>query len=459
MVYRDGGGTARGAIASSGAGVWERYGFAGVVAAGMALRLVVTVLAGNEIRPPWGGGGDSATYLLLAHNLLDGKGFSYAGIPSAFRAPGYPLMLAGSLKLFGAHALMFVRWVQCVEGLAVALLCGAVAGRIYGAEAKKAALVVALLFPTLIEINTEILTETSATLAVATIIYLCVRQLEDPRWWKLLALGTVIGIGTLFRFNMVLFGPVALGLAISQKGGVPKWRSVAIVVLTPLLVISPWVVRNWKVFHGSVWLSTASGINAIQGVLAPQGRALPGDAERLRAALGWVPPVDIETNSASRRDLPGEPVLDRECWKAAVAAWRMSGWMLMPLAAQKLGYFWLSTDQLFWTGAFGLRQRLLRATGVAVYLVLLALGIAGWFRLRERNPALAGLFLCYAGWVTVFHLPFNMLTRYRIPFIEPIVAVLGGIGVLLLYGSHRKSNAPLEDWAGMRAGAADRGTL
>jgi hypothetical protein len=58
-------------------------------------------------------------------------------------------------------------------------------------------------------------------------------------------------------------------------------------------------------------------MDALQGVVVPQARALPGDAEKLRAEVGWVPPVDIETNDPSRLELAAEPVLDRQCWAAA----------------------------------------------------------------------------------------------------------------------------------------------
>ena len=64
------------------------------------------------------------------------------------------------------------------------------------------------------------------------------------------------------------------------------------------------------------------------------------------------------------------------------------------------------------------------------YWLLLALGIAGWFRLRRLRPELAHIFLFYAVLVTILHVPFNMNTRLRMPFIDPWLAVLGGSGLL-----------------------------
>ena len=55
------------------------YLFAGLVLAGLVLRILVAALPGNAARTPWGGGGDTAAYVLLAHNLIAGKGLCLCG--------------------------------------------------------------------------------------------------------------------------------------------------------------------------------------------------------------------------------------------------------------------------------------------------------------------------------------------------------------------------------------------
>ena len=123
------------------------YFFIGAVIAGILLRVMIAVLPGDALRTPWGGGGDAATYLLLAHNIIEGKGFAYAGMPTALRAPVYPLLLAASLKLFGTHALAAIRWLQLMEGLGVVVLCAELARKLFGEMAGKFALVIALFSP------------------------------------------------------------------------------------------------------------------------------------------------------------------------------------------------------------------------------------------------------------------------------------------------------------------------
>ena len=189
--------------------------------------------------------------------------------------------------------------------------------------------------------------------------------------------------------------------------------------------MSPWIIRNLAVFQGRVLFSTQGGPAAATGIIEPQGRSQFGDAERIKDALGWALPQVLETNDPSRLLLPGEPEIDRRSWQVAYHLWRASGWDLIPIGLKKVSYFWLSTDQIFWTKSFPSVQRTLRAMGVFAYWIILALAIIGWFSLRREKQALAQVFLLYVLLVTVLHLPFNMSTRYRIPLMDPLLVVLG----------------------------------
>ncbi len=403
-----------------------------LIAAGVLLRLLIVLLPGNRLNPAWGGVGDAPAYALLAHNIATGKGYAYAGFPTAYRAPVYPLLLAAAMKVFGAHAFEAIRLAQLAAGLAVVYLCGAMAGRLFGRAAKIGAWIVALFFPTLAIMTGDILTEAIASLVSALFLYWLVRFLRQPDWKLLACLAVCVGVGTLAHFNMALLGIVLLFAVLFEQRALPRWRAAAITVCLSGLVIAPWLVRNYRAFHGRLLLSTVSGPTAVMGVLTPQGRALPGDSERLRNALGWVPPADFETNAATRARLGSEAVLSGEAWKVAFKLWKQTGWRLVPLNLKKLCYFWLSTDQLSGTDSFKPKIRLARAAGVVIYWVLLALGVAGWFLLRSASPKAARVFLLYAVLVTVLHLPFNMNTRLRMPFIDPMVAVLAGTAVAAL---------------------------
>jgi len=406
------------------------YVFIGLLLLGLIVRVLVVAVPGNAARTPWGGGGDTPAYLLLGHNLISGKGYAYAGHPTAYRAPVYPLLLAASMKIFGSHAIAAMRWLQFLAGLLTVYLCAAIAGIIFGKAARKPALIVALFFPTLIIMTGEILTEAVATLFCVIFLYLLVRFSEKASWAILTGMAAVVGFATLVRFNMALFGFVVLWAVFFWKMPLSKWRAVALTILLPGLIISPWLARNYVVFHGAFVLSTEGGPTAAMGILAPEGRAQAGDSERLISALGWLPPMELETNDASRNRIGDEADLNRQAWRVTLGLWRKTGWRLVPLTIEKLGYFWLSTDQLLSTDSFRPIVRAARSAGVLFYWALLALGIAGWLKLRALRPELAYIFLFYAIVVTILHIPFNMNTRLRMPFIDPWLAVLAGAGLL-----------------------------
>jgi len=100
----------------------------------------------------------------------------------------------------------------------------------------------------------------------------------------------------------------------------------------------------------------------------------------------------------------------------------------------KIRTFWLSTDQLLDTKDFSPAQRRLRAAGVVAYWMALAFGLSGWMSLFSSSRVAAALIAFYAVFVTAAHLPFVMDTRLRIPFLDPLIAVLAGAGLCFVIG-------------------------
>lgn len=392
---------------------------------GVLLRIIIVALPGNQLRAPWSGGGDAPKYVLLAQNLLAGHGLSYALQPTALRAPGYPLLLAALMWFFGDHYVVVIRWLQFALGLGTVYFCSRASARAFGERARRATVVVGLVFPTLIFITGEVLTECIGAFLAALFLYLLVEAIKSPRMSLLAGMGLVVGVAGLFRFNMAGLGFVGIGVALIAKIQRPAWQRVLVFCFCAGVVVAPWLLRNQIVFHGKVLYSTLTGHDAVEGVLTPQGRALPGDNDRIQAAEGWLL-GEVETNEPSRLQYPSEAELNREAWGVAKTLWQEWGWRLVRIEAAKLSYFWLGTDQIFWTEAFSRRQRLLRWFGVAGYWLLLGFGIAGWLGARRSTPVLAQVFAFYVVFLTALHLPFPMISRFRIPLMDPLIAILAG---------------------------------
>ena len=405
-----------------------------LVLLGIAARLAVVALAGNELIAWWSGGSDAPAYVTLASNIAEGRGFSYAGQPTAFRPPLYPLLLAGMMRAFGSHYVLAMRVLQFVAGLLTAYLCWRLGRRMFSREAARGALVFTLFLPTLVYFSGEMLTECLAALATAIFLHYLLAALAGERTaaW---GLGATVGLGSLLRFTtgacVLIAAPAAIHAAKNRKA----WLRPVLVFALAAAIFSPWLVRNRLVF-GEWLISTQTGGNALTGLLAPQGRALPEETARLKEAAGWLM-QDLETNGPSRATLPSEPELNRDAWQKAKTLWRKENARLLPLLVKKLGYFWLSTDQLVGTQHLSERERLLRAALVVPYWVVLGLAVVGWIGLRRRQPHLAKLLAYYSLLMTTAHILFAMNTRLRTPLFEPLLAVLAGGGWVALKARRR----------------------
>lgn len=397
------------------------------VLTGILLRVILTLVAGNQVMTPWRVGGDAEFYVRLASTVAQGMGFTYAYQPTAFRPPLYPLFLAGMMGVFGTYYAVATRFFQCAVGLGTVWFCWRTAGRIFGENEGWSTLLMALYFPSLAIFSTELMTECFATFLTAAIFWLVLNNPHIMDRRTALYLGLIVGVASVLRFNMAILGLVPAWVLIRSAGWGRALPNLGVLALVSGVIVSPWVVRNEIVFHGQVLFSTQGGYNALQGVLTPQGRAQVGDQETLRAAGAWLS-SDLESNGPQRLRLSSEPELDRQAWNLARGIWRQKTWRLLPLMISKVGCFWFSTDQLFSTHSFPWKIRATRVVGVMLYWCLLALAVMGWVQLHPTSPDTARFLLGYAVLISLSHLPFIMTGRHRIPFFEPLLLILGGAG-------------------------------
>jgi 4-amino-4-deoxy-L-arabinose transferase-like glycosyltransferase len=396
------------------------------VAAGIALRAAVVVIPGNQLRSPWGGGGDAPSYVLLAKNLFEGRGFTYASIPSAFRPPLYPIFLACLMKLFGTHWLIAVRYVQFLLGLGTVYLVYRISRTLFGPEAGRAGLLVGLFLPTLIYTTSEVLTECLSSFFVATFLLLMLRQFFKGDWKNSAGLGITTSLAALTHFDLAALIAPAAWATLGRRHGTAQARKLALVCLFSLAAVSPWIVRNWIVFGGQLVYGTDSGYAALEGVLSPSGRAQHRQIQQQEIS-GWLM-YQLETNSQARLALPAEPQLNRRDWRLTLHLWRVEGWHMLPILVRKLGYFWLSTDQLLATTHFGSWTRIGRACGVLAYWAALLLAFGGFLYLWRERRDVAWLLGFYVILLTLVHFPFAMNTRLRLPNMDPLVAALAAGG-------------------------------
>ena len=387
-----------------------------VVLIAIFVRLILLFSAGNAYQTALTGGSDTLAYQALADSIVHLRGMTYAGMPTALRAPLYPYFLALVQFVFGHYYRFVARFLQFFAGIATALVCARASAKIGGLG--PIALAIGLALPTLIFFSAELLTETFAALLAAA-FFLAVFESRSP-----ITLGVVIGLAMLVRFNFAALAVVYLAFQFSVNKLPIAVRNVSVAGLVAVAIVSPWFVRNLVVFKGQALYSTQTGMNILEGMVTPDGRIHGNDWEKLSSRCGYTL-RDIEVNSDSRLTFPSEPELDRKAAHAAVA--ELPRVNLFRLGADKLSYFWLSFDQTFGTQDMQISERFVRIAGVLIYWPFLAVGLWGWTKCRHRDPRAARLFVIYAIAITCLHLPFVMSTRIRTPFVEPALAILAGL--------------------------------
>jgi hypothetical protein len=333
-------------------------------------------------------------------------------------------MLAVLNVTFASHALLAMRIIQLGVAVATALIVARTAVLLWGEDAKWITFAFTLFLPTLLFFTPQILTETFTACGVATFVYYLVKEYLEPGWTPVLGMGFTAGILLLLRFNTIFIVAVILFAALQAQDTSVKIRRAVVPLALAAMIVSPWLIRNVKVFHGGIVYSSQTGITALQGVLSPSGRTRPGEPSLWRQA-GWSL-ADIETDNPRRLKFASEDVLNRQAKQEAFFDWKKKGIGVLPLIATKLSFFWLSADEVFGTDGFSAGQRLLRFAGVLCYWSALTAAVWSWFVLRRDYPRLAAAILFYCVLATLLHLPFTMNTRLRIPLIDPVICLLTG---------------------------------
>ena len=275
---------------------WSVYALLLLVALGF--RLFIALRLPND-EP-----GDARVYSQLAINVLEQHVYSHDPqapfAPSIIRLPGYPLFLAGVYEVFGHGNNKAVRVAQAVMDTLTCVLIALIAFQwaVERERKHRAALIafaLAAVCPFTAIYVATVLTEVPTNfLAVAMVLavtfaFKATDNTEDTDkairkrawlWWGVS--GLLAGLAVLFRPDSGLFAAaVGLTLVVSLllKRGVSLPRRLQALILSGVLfsvafcvVLVPWTIRNYRVFHLFQPLAPAHG--EMPGEFVPRGYLL-----------------------------------------------------------------------------------------------------------------------------------------------------------------------------------------
>jgi 4-amino-4-deoxy-L-arabinose transferase-like glycosyltransferase len=251
---------------------WQSQFFLWASLAGLGLRLAWAIWLPGVVD-------DSRLYANIAENWLQqgiyGVTNSGAILPTLSRLPGYPAFLAAVFALFGMENFRAVLIVQAFFDLGTCFLIAAIAWRLWGSRAAKAAFLLAALCPFLANYAASALTETLEIFFTTLALNLAVSALgtgdrsaaNSRRIW--LACGFSVGAAILLRPDggilLAAIGGYLLWLLFravrSESRSLDSARAasrhsvrtilwagslVAFGALAPLI---PWTMRNLHTLH------------------------------------------------------------------------------------------------------------------------------------------------------------------------------------------------------------------
>lgn len=240
----------------------RRNGFLAILVLGLALRIGWICFSSHQPETEWGAKHllESDVTNIHAVELTRGIWFHNAeGLPSGRRPIGYPLVLGGLYKLFGAHAA--VGWAANVAFFGVSLwFLFRIAESVFGTRAGMIAAFLLAVYPISVY-SVKLMTDEHLFIPLwFGGLLLLVKEIRGERIpGALWIYGVVFGLATITRTNTI-FMPAVVGFAYRLIGR--SWKSAigAFVLVFALMmaVNAPWAVRNYRVWGVPVLYTATS---------------------------------------------------------------------------------------------------------------------------------------------------------------------------------------------------------
>lgn len=381
-------------------------------------------------------GSDPDAYRAIATQLAAGKGYSGpSGKPTAFRPPGYPIVLSVPFRLGWGNA--GIATMHFAFGIATVWLTYRVGLRLgmSRAGATLAAFLVGV-DPLLVQYSTAPMTETVCALLGILLISVGINGTRSAK--RQLFVGVVFGGCVLCRPTFWAFGALSAIAWVARRRQSETRQIPWVTLLAVAIVVSPWVARNTLVMGRPIVMTTHGGYTLLLGnneVFNAQVLQQPWGARWSGASLAaWQRSLEAEME---RDGIAEDSEIKRDRWhrKKAMRYIREHPDVFYRACALRFVRFWnvspppaaQETVRIAWCKLTGSKTKGgdVVASGVVWLTRLFYIGVTVAFLfgvVRKRDAAWRRLMLLVAAFVVV-HLVYWSNTRMRAPVIPAIVLV------------------------------------
>lgn len=365
---------------------------------------------------------DAFAYDQVAQHIVSGQGFYLnPELPLlqdeaiTYQGPFYQFFLAGLYWLFGHH--YEAVWIaQALLRGASVLILFLLCKEIFGEERRQIGWVAGTIFglhPDLVEISAMLMTETVFIFLSILLVYAIVRFENKMTIKRAMLLGAIFAAAVLARSTIGILGLVILWLCYRQRA----WKPFIVFVMVGGLLMTPWIIRNYRTYH--MFLPTMANFGYNFWV----GNRIGADGE------GGNPP---ELHQAIKdKGVIEANYYALEQFKTFIKAHPVR--YLQLTASRILKYFSPLRPMGFWFYQKGIGQlAFIVSSCIAAFILFstsfIGLGIAWkeeWQNIRLRVVGIAAFLTCLSIVLILVE------TRYRLP-IYPFLAVFSGLAVYRL---------------------------
>lgn len=393
---------------------------------------------------------DSGQYVWLAKSILHDRTFTLYGYPHSFRTPGYPAWLAFWYWLSGSW-FFAVAVIGSILGALTACFIYLVGRKIFSRNIALASAFLFALEPYGAHMAARPMTESLYALLIILSAFFVIKfytSYGKRTFLFIILAGVVVGLAIWVRPQMWPFF-VAIAtivfLLVPHQAGLTRKSSI-LFLLTVLLVVSPWFIRNTLVW-GETDISSQGGWNLYfyhvkRFIGAERLFGLEGDelVVYLSERLGYKGPDDI-------RSIVYQPIYYKEAFRViAEKPFRYALWH----AKESLVFFYddglrdmlrhVAIDSDFAFSDFRMNSPLAFLIPAFVFGWVLLFSLAGYGVWHGfKNPALRPIIILFA--IMILYVPAVAGTlavaRFRFP-LTPVLFLLSSYGFSLLWQRRRK---------------------
>ncbi|MDQ3468357.1 MAG: glycosyltransferase family 39 protein [Actinomycetota bacterium] len=387
---------------------------------------------------------DSLYYSMQAGRNSEGDWFREAlsDLPGAEHGPLTSLYLT-PWSIPGGDNVPWQRFAMTLLGIATIVVIGFVGRRLGGPRVGLLAAAIAAAYPNLWINDSLVMSESLACLIVAAALLVALRFHDRPTPVDAVALGLLCGLGALTRSEIALF---AVGFAVlawwrvgavnpSGSSGVRRLLLPAVIVLTALAAMAPWMLYNLGQFEHPVLLSTNDGTTLLGANCdSTYYDDIGGWDIGCLGPLSEEGSVDGSERSRQRRETALEYVGDH-LERVPVVVMARVGRVLDVYGLTSLVALDTGEEKAEWAVW----------AGIVCWWILAIAAIVGWRALGTGDESARARWwlLVPPAAVVLTAALFYGAHRIRAPA-EPVVVVLAAVGILTLIDRRRVQPVPME---------------